>query len=183
MLLLIFFIFSSVYYVDFRDVSGIEEGMGIYYKGIQIGKVEEIFIKDLKPGVKISVKRKYKNLMREGCGIRFYGGKLELFSVDEGKEVLPSGSELKGVRNPVDEVIFGFKKMKDKFKNSKVYDEFQEVLDEMDRAYEKGKEEFKEKWPYFKEKLKNLKEKIKGDKKMEEEMEKTIEEGDKKSSS
>lgn len=183
MLLLFFFIFSSFYYVEFRDVSGIEEGMGVYYKGIQIGKVEEIFIKDLKPELKISVKRKYKNLMREGSGIRFNGEKLELFSVEEGKKVLPSGSKLKGVRNPVDEVIFGFKKMKDKFKNSKVYDEFQEILDEMDRAYEKGKGEFKEKWPYFKEKLKNLKEKIKGDKKMEEEMEKTIEEGDKKSSS
>lgn len=182
MLLIILFIFSPSYYVDFRDVSGIEEGMGIYYKGIQIGKVEEIFIEDLKPKVKIYIKRKYKNLMREGCGIRFYGGKMELFSVDEEKPILSSGSTIKGIRNPVDEVIFGFKKMKDKFKNSKVYDEFQNILEEMDRAYEKGKEEFKEKWPYFKEKLNNLKEKIKGDKKMEEELQKTIEEGDKKSS-
>ncbi len=183
MLFVIFFIFSSTYYIDFRDVSGIVEDMGIYYKGIEIGKVEEIFIEDLKPKVKISIKKKYKNLVREGCGIRFTRDRLELFSVNENKATLPSGSTIKGIRGPIDEMIFGLKKVKENFKKSKAYDELQEIIDEMDRAYEKGKEEFKEKWPIFKEKLRNLKEKIKGDKKMEEELDKTIEEGDKKNTS
>jgi len=183
MIYLLFFIFSSTYYIDFNDASGIKEDMGIYYKGIEIGRVDEIFVENLKPKVKISIKKKYKNLIREGCGIKLAKDRLELFSVDEDKTPLPSGSTIKGVKNPIDEVIFGLKKIKENFKKSKAYDELQEIIDEMDKAYEKGKDEFKEKWPIFKEKLKNLKEKIKGDKKMEDDLDKTIEEGDKKSTS
>lgn len=183
MLFIIFFIFSSTYYVDFNDVSGIVKDMPVYYRGIEIGSVEELSIDDnLKPRVKISVKKKYKNLIREGCGLRLSKDGLELFSVDEKKPILPSNSVIKGVKNPKDEIMFGLKKLKENFKKSKVHYELEEIIEEMDKAYKKGKDEFKEKWPIFKEKLKNLKEKIKGDKKLEKELEKTIDEAEKKNS-
>lgn len=183
MLFIIFFIFSSTYYVDFNDVSGIVKDMPVYYKGIEIGSVEDVFIGDnLKPRVKISIKKKYKDLMREGCGIKISKDGLELFSVDEKKSILPSNSVIKGVKNPVDEIIFGLKKLKENFKKSKVHNELEEIIEEMDKAYKKGKEEFKKKWPLFKEKLLKLKEKIKGDKKLEKELDKTIDEAEKKTS-
>lgn len=181
MLLLLFFFLSPTYFVQFSDLSGIEEGMYIYYSTIKIGRVEEITIKDLKPAVKISIKRKYKDLIREDCALRFLNGKLELIFVEKENPSLPPGSVIKGIRNQKEEFVFRFNRMKKKFKDSKAHDILEEILFEMEKAYEKGKEEFKEKWPIFKEKLKNLKEKIKGDEKMEKELDKTIEEGDKKS--
>lgn len=183
MFFIIFFIFSIIYYVDFNDVSGIVKGMPVYYKGIEIGSVDDVFIADnLKPSVKISIKKKYKNLMRESCGIKISKEGLELFSVDEKKPILPSNSVIKGVKNPVDEIMFGLKKLKENFKKSKVHDELEDIIEEMDKSYEKGKEEFKKKWPLFKEKLMRLKEKIKGDQKLEKELEKTIDEAEKKNS-
>lgn len=183
MLFILFFIFSSTYYVDFNNASGILKGMPVYYKGIEIGSVDEVSIGDnLKPRVKINIKKKYKNLMREGCGIKISKDGLELFSVDEKKPRLPSNSLIKGVKNPIDEIIFGLKKLKENFKKSKFKDEMEDIIEEMDSAYKKGKEEFKEKWPLFKEKLRKLKEKIKGDKNLEEELDKTIDEGDQKNS-
>lgn len=155
-------IFNLIYYVQFEDAYQINEGMEIYFKGIKIGEVEEVFILDLKPNVKISIKKKYKDLIREGCAIKFSEGKLELIGVDEKNRVLPEGSKLKGLRKGLkDEILYEFEKLKEKIKKSDFKDEFERLIEEMDRAYQKGKEEFEKKWPYFKEKLKELKEKIK----------------------
>ncbi len=182
MFIFLFFLFSSTYFVEFDDAKGIERGMKIFYKGFEIGTVKDIEIgKNFKPLLEISIKRRYKNLIREGCAIKFSNGKLELIFVDEKNKILPSSSTIKGLKSPVDEFLYGLKKLKENFKKSKFHNELEEIVVEMKEVYEKGKEEFKRQWPLFKERLNNLKEKVKGNKKAEEELEKAIKEGEAKS--
>ncbi len=181
MLIFLFFLFSSTYFVEFEDAKGIERDMKIFYKGFEIGKVKDIEIgENLKPHLEISIKRKYKNLIREGCAIKYSNDKLELIFVNEKNKILPPNSTIKGLKSPMDEFLYGLKRLKENFKKSKFHKELEEIVDEMKGVYEKGKDEFKKQWPLFKEKLNNLKEKAKGDKKAEEDLEKAIKEGEEK---
>jgi uncharacterized protein YukE len=165
-LALLFGLFSNTYTVHFEGTAAVKEGMPLLYKGVEIGVVTEAGVgADLKPFAAVKVKRKFRDLVREGCAISLdkSAGVLELTGVDRDRPVLPDGSRVPGLAGPIDYLKLGVDKVREKVRDLQLRQEYDRLLDEMDRAWRKGKEKFQEEWPKFKQRFRELKEKAGAD--------------------
>jgi len=178
---LLFGLFSNSYTVHFEGTAPVREGMPLVYRGVEIGSVFEIGVgKDLKPVAEVKVKRKFRDLFREGCAVSLDkdAGVLELTGVDRDRPALPDGSRVPGLAGPLDYLKFGVDKVRDKIRDLKLRKEYEALQHEMNEAWKQGKEKFREEWPKFKQKLRELKDKVGPE--LQEEFEKVEEAWEKK---
>lgn len=160
---LLFGLFSNHYTVHFQGTAPVREEMPLVYRGVEIGSVTDVGVgRDLKPFAEVRVKRKFRDLFREGCAVSLDrdAGRLELTGVSRERPVLPDGAAVPGLAGAMDYLQFGLDRVRDGIRDLQLRREYDRIVEEMDRAWEKGKKEFRREWPEFKRRLRDLKEKV-----------------------
>ena len=158
---ILFGLFANSYAVHFEGTAAVREGMPLLYKGVEIGTVTEAGVDTaLKPFAEVKVKRKFRDLFREGCAVSLDGGRLELVRVDRDRRPLPDGASVAGLAGPMDYIRFGYETVKGKIRDLQLRQDYDRLLEEMDRSWDKGRDRFREEWPKFKQRLRDMRDQV-----------------------